>query len=95
METIRLSMVIQSHLNDAVIEIKNNPTSTRNRTAMVRALLHYNQGVAIDSYYVTNEYLNFMWDLVVVGETHEGCCSYTVFKDLTDSYTIEEADCKK
>lgn len=41
MEKIRVSIVIQSQLNDAMIEMESNPTLAHERLSFVKYLVHH------------------------------------------------------
>lgn len=55
MEKVKVSLVIQSHLSDALVEIRSNPTLTQKRLRFVKYLVHHysntNQEILVDFVY--------------------------------------------
>ncbi len=52
---IKVSLVIQSHLSDAMIEMESNPTLAHERLSFVKYLIHHysntNQEILVDFVY--------------------------------------------
>lgn len=55
MEKIKVSLVIQNHLSDALVEMRSNPTLTQKRLRFVKYLVHHysntNQEILVDFVY--------------------------------------------
>lgn len=59
--TIKLSLVIQSHLSDSIIEITLNPKLSEKRLDFIKYLIHNNNDLSVQ---VTEEYLTKSWELI-------------------------------
>lgn len=62
MESIKLSIVVQSYLSDMLVEYSIDPRMTGNHIRFVKLLTFYNPDLRID---VTTDYLDEMWDVVM------------------------------
>ena len=55
MEKVKVSLVIQNHLSDALVEIRSNPILTQKRLRFVKYLIHFypdiTQGILVDFVY--------------------------------------------
>lgn len=55
MEKVKVSLVIQNHLSDALVEMRSNPTLTQKRLRFVKYLVAYypntNQEILVDFVY--------------------------------------------
>lgn len=69
MESIKLSIVVQSYLSDLLVEYSIDPRMDGRHIRFVKLLTFYNPDLRI---YVTTDYLDEMWDVVMGGDISVG-----------------------
>ena len=61
---VHLGIVVESHLNDAIIEISINPELAKKRMKFVKALTFFNENLDRD---ITDDYLDYLWKEIEKG----------------------------
>lgn len=61
---VHLGIVVASHLNEAINEIKRNPELATKRMKFVKALTFFNENLDRD---VTDDYLDYLWKEIEKG----------------------------